>query len=193
MFYELLCGKKPFEATTPNALIYQHCYIEPDLPRTVNPAVSEAYQAVVLKCLQKKPRDRYDSADALIMDLEAIRNGNMLQSALANYRLGTGADDAQRENMSWAQRNLMKIVGAAVILLLIAGGLGLWYNKYHQDLLAKEAGERQRAGELFAVLSALDAPNSIPANVDNDLNAYAANRFSDQGKIIVWRKKNRRC
>ena len=32
VFYELLCGQKPFDGSTPNALIYQHCFEEPPLP-----------------------------------------------------------------------------------------------------------------------------------------------------------------
>ncbi len=189
VFYELLCGKRPFEGATPNALIYQHCFAEPDLPRTLNPAVSDEYQAVVLKCMQKKPADRYADAAALIADLEGIRNGNLLKSALVGYRLGTGADAAQRENMSWAQRNLMRLVAAAVVLLLAAGGLGLWYNSQRQDALAQQAALRQRASDLFRALSVLDAPKPIPGDSERALEAYAANPYADAAKVAIWKAK----
>ena len=184
VFYELLCGKKPFEGTTPNALIYQHCYGEPELPRQINPAINEAYQAVVLRCLQKKPEHRYQSAQELITDLEAIRNGNMLESALANYRQGTGADEAKRENMSWAQRHLLKLVAAAVVILLI-GGAGIMTIKHRVDV------EKAKEEDLRKGLVALDQAVSLPPNVDDRLRDLAAlvSGNDDNEDVQRWRNK----
>jgi len=68
MFYELLMKKKPFRADTPASLIYQH--IHADLP-----ALDEdlaRFQPVIHKCLAKKPADRYQKAEELIQELEAL-------------------------------------------------------------------------------------------------------------------------
>ena len=62
------------------------------MPQKINPAITDEYQAVVLKCLQKKPENRYQNADELITDLQAIKTGAMHQSALANFN-GTGAEE----------------------------------------------------------------------------------------------------
>ncbi|GDY11561.1 hypothetical protein LBMAG53_04390 [Planctomycetota bacterium] len=193
VFYELLCGKRPFEGATPNALIYQHCYSEPDLPRKINPEVSDQYQAVVLKCLQKKPADRYADAQALVTDLEGIRNGNLLKSSLSSYRLGTGADEAQRENLSWAQRHLMHLVAACVVLVLVAGGSGLSYYSHRQEVLAQQAMLRQRASDLLNTLSVLDAPKPIPSDSERALEAYAANPYADAAKVALWKTKIKRA
>ncbi len=53
VYYELLTGKKPFDGATANALIYQHNYAEPRLPTELRAEIPNAYQAVVLKCLQR--------------------------------------------------------------------------------------------------------------------------------------------
>ena len=68
MFYELLMKKKPFQADTPAALIYQH--IHADLP-ALDEDVAR-FQPIIHKCLAKKPADRYQKAAELIQELEAL-------------------------------------------------------------------------------------------------------------------------
>ena len=170
---------------TSNALIYQHCYAEPDLPRTLNPDISDAYQAVVLKCLQKKPENRYQSAEELIRDLDGILQGNMLASALANYRGGTGAEEAQRENLSWAQRNLVTLM-LTLALLLTLGGVGGFF------LLQHEAKNVQNVAELARALAMLDSPQPIPRGATQDLERYASLPGADQAKVDRWRDKLKR-
>jgi len=191
VFYELLTGKKPFEASTPNAIIYQHCYGEPTLPRELNPAIDEKYQAVVLKCLQKKPENRYQNAAELIRDLEDIRSGRMLASALANYRNGTGADEAKRENMSWAQRHLLVLVGA-IGVVVIAAGLGIWslIAASNEDNYRREL-ELAQAKELFEVLKDLDSARAIPDRAEENLATYERLSVADQRRVALWRNKLR--
>ena len=194
VYYELLCGKKPFEGSTPNALIYQHCYAEPELPRTLNPAISEEYQAVILRCLQKKPENRYQSADELVKDLEDIRNGNLLKSAMANYKLGTGADEAQRENMSWAQRHLLPLAAAVALVVLGGGGLGLmWYNGKAAERAAQVSAELEVA-RLRDTLKDLDKVAPLPAKAEQVLSELAKaipNGDADPG-VLRWRSKVKR-
>jgi formylglycine-generating enzyme required for sulfatase activity len=192
VFYELLTGQKPFEGSTPNAIIYQHCYGEPKLPRELNPAIDEKYQAVVLKCLQKKPENRYQDAGELIRDLEDIRSGRMLASALANYRQGTGADEAKRENMSWAQRHLLVLV-SAVGLAVIGAGLGLWLLNQHSNAVNNEEQlQLERARELVRTLSLLDSPQPIPGGAAASLEEYARMPMADQRRVTLWRAKLKR-
>jgi FixJ family two-component response regulator/tRNA A-37 threonylcarbamoyl transferase component Bud32 len=66
MLYELLAGEKPFIATTPAALIYQHVHAEiPKLPEEL-----ARFQEVIDKTLAKDPDDRYQTARDLITVLE---------------------------------------------------------------------------------------------------------------------------
>jgi formylglycine-generating enzyme required for sulfatase activity/tRNA A-37 threonylcarbamoyl transferase component Bud32 len=184
VFYELLCGQKPFDGSTPNALIYQHCFEEPPLPKSLNPEISDEYQAVVLRCLQKKIENRYQDADALVKDLEDIRNGNMVKSVISNYKLGTGAEEAKRENMSWAQRNLLKLVAAAVVILLAGGGFLIWFTQQIQNAAAD-------ANRLREVLKDLDKVAPLPADADgllSKLALIAPDRDRDVD-LMRWRAK----
>jgi Tol biopolymer transport system component/serine/threonine protein kinase len=71
--YQLLCGKLPFEATTPAALIHAHVYDPPPDIRGINPDVPAAVKAVVEKALSKERGDRYSTTQEFAAALaEAI-------------------------------------------------------------------------------------------------------------------------
>lgn len=58
--YRALTGELPFEADS-RAFIMAHVSGKPLPPRQRNPQISETLEAVILKCLEKKPEDRYQS------------------------------------------------------------------------------------------------------------------------------------
>jgi serine/threonine-protein kinase PpkA len=68
LFYELLIREKPYTANTPAALIYQH--INAQLPRLSGD--KKIFQRIINKTMAKKPVDRYQTMDGLILDLEKI-------------------------------------------------------------------------------------------------------------------------
>jgi tetratricopeptide (TPR) repeat protein/tRNA A-37 threonylcarbamoyl transferase component Bud32 len=65
MLYEIVTGRLPFTAETPMGVIIKHIYEQPLPPRTLNPAIPEALEAVVLKGLAKPIEQRYHSAGEL--------------------------------------------------------------------------------------------------------------------------------
>lgn len=70
LLYELLMKEKPYTASTPAALIYQHIYANiPELPKNLS-----MFQEIIDKTLAKRPEDRYQSAAELIQKLESLEN-----------------------------------------------------------------------------------------------------------------------
>jgi len=65
ILYELLTGRPPHTAETPVAVAVKHLTEDPQRPSALNPAVPSQLEAVVLKCLSKKPRRRFSSAQDL--------------------------------------------------------------------------------------------------------------------------------
>ena len=64
VLYEMLAGRPPFRAKTPLALAMAHLYQLPPPPsRFVR--VPAALEGVVMRALEKRPRDRFDSGDAM--------------------------------------------------------------------------------------------------------------------------------
>jgi len=70
--YELLTGRPPFLGTTPQMILTAHIADDPDPVRKYREAVPPALERWVLKCLEKKPADRWQSAEEMLPQLEAL-------------------------------------------------------------------------------------------------------------------------
>lgn len=70
MLYEMFTGVLPFDAADPMDIAILQMSSPPPSPREIRPELSEEVEAVVLKALEKKPEDRYQSGRALALALE---------------------------------------------------------------------------------------------------------------------------
>lgn len=75
VLFELLTGRAPFRGESPVAVAYQHVSETPDAPSELNPDVSRALDAVVLRALAKDPFQRYQSAEQFRGALSAAVGG----------------------------------------------------------------------------------------------------------------------
>ena len=102
VLYELLTGRLPFQADTPMAMLAKHVYDPPPPPRSLNPALSPALEAVVLRAIAKEATDRYQTAAEMAAALEsALMQPNrplpstqatrMYQAGLAAFQAGQWA------------------------------------------------------------------------------------------------------
>src|SRR4051794_41126849 len=71
MLYEALTGRVPFEADSAVAVAMKQVSQPPQRPSSINPQVSPALDAVVMRALEKEPGQRFQSADAFIAALDA--------------------------------------------------------------------------------------------------------------------------
>src|SRR5262249_24100333 len=69
MLYELFTGKLPFEGKTYEEVRKKILNKDPVSPRAVRPQIEKPLERIVLKCLEKEPGQRYQSAGALAEDL----------------------------------------------------------------------------------------------------------------------------
>ena len=70
--YELLTGRAPFSAMTAQEMLAAHVTAEPEPLERYRSTVSPALAAVVMKCLAKKPADRWQTADEVLVHLEPL-------------------------------------------------------------------------------------------------------------------------
>jgi len=71
LLYEALTGRVPFEAESAVAVAMKQVSQTPQRPSSIDPAVSPALDAVVMRALEKDPGQRFQSADAFIAALDA--------------------------------------------------------------------------------------------------------------------------
>jgi tRNA A-37 threonylcarbamoyl transferase component Bud32 len=80
VLYKLLTGHPPFQAETVYELLDLLIECEPVPPRTYSPEVDRDLEAICLKCLEKEPCRRYDSAAALAADLDRWLAGSPIKA-----------------------------------------------------------------------------------------------------------------
>ena len=70
IFYKLFTGRLPFESTDPLELVHGHIATKPLSPAELNPDVPNVVSEIILRLMEKKPENRYQSAFGIMMDLE---------------------------------------------------------------------------------------------------------------------------
>lgn len=113
-FYYLLTGRSPFEGTALEILVK----VSKDAPapvRTWVPNIPQDIETIVMKCLEKEPNRRYDSAKAFSDDLKRYLNGDAIEARPPSfmYRL----EKKVKKN---------KVFAFSLVLLLIAGIFGIY-------------------------------------------------------------------
>src|SRR6266852_484923 len=69
LLYDLLVGRPPFKAATPQETVDQVLSEDPIPPRRLQPKVPRDLETICLKCLQKEQPKRYATAEALAEDV----------------------------------------------------------------------------------------------------------------------------
>ena len=66
VLYQMLTGRVPFKARTPVAVCWKHIQEQPASPSLLNPAISWPVEQVILCALEKDPRRRFPTVQAMI-------------------------------------------------------------------------------------------------------------------------------
>ena len=148
ILYELLTGRPPFLAETSLATLIQVQTLDPVPPRRLGPAVPRDLETICLKCLQKDPRRRYDSALALADDLRRFLAGEPIRARPVSWA-GRG--------WRWARRNraLAAVSTVAVVGLVAATAVSILFALY-QAGTAQGLRQEQHQARRRAALQALD-------------------------------------
>jgi serine/threonine-protein kinase len=130
MLYEALAGRVPFEGESAVAVAMKQISQAPQRPSSINPQVSPALDAVVMRALEKNPGDRFQSADAFIAALDtALTAGDELRGGTAAFAplppavtggAGAAEMDAREEEERRRRRLLWILAGVALLIAALA-------------------------------------------------------------------------
>jgi len=196
IIYEMITGVLPFQGEAPEQLFYQHMYVEPPLPSTMNPSISEEIDAVLLRALAKNPANRYSSVAAFA---KAFRQALVQKGTLASPAIDTGktqggvtlessgvvertrpARDLEllspmpvRKKPPGRNKRNLAIMGLAMLLVL--SGLGfVIFSAFHQvdgtklEVISSQSQSETAIGQSHASQTALAGQNTIATRAASD-------------------------
>ncbi|MGZ5483397.1 MAG: serine/threonine-protein kinase, partial [Pyrinomonadaceae bacterium] len=131
LLYECIAGKPPFVGRTAGDICARIIRDDPSPPSSLNSDVSRELDRITLKALAKKPEERYQTAEEMIVDLEVARSQAPGDRAVtrtigpareihATSALATLSDIFRRPRLS---------IGYVVAGLLVVAAIvfGVWY------------------------------------------------------------------
>jgi tetratricopeptide (TPR) repeat protein len=145
ILYELLAGRPPFRGTTVMETLEQVKAAEPVPPRRLVPGLPRDVETIALKCLQKEPLKRYDSAAALAADLRRF---------LANEPIIARPVPFWERGWRWCRRHPAPATLTAALVLVAALGLTAILWQWSEAVKARDLATRRAAAEAGARLEA---------------------------------------
>jgi serine/threonine-protein kinase len=115
--YEMVTGEVSFSGTMPLSIMRGHADKPPPRPSEVNPAVSPAVEAVLLKALAKKREERYQSAGEMAVALQQAVSGAVVEEVKA--------PSPAQPAFSWkwvAAIGGVVVVVVGLVIALVSGG-----------------------------------------------------------------------
>ena len=194
MLYEALTGQVPFEADSPVAVALKQISEQPQPPSYINPQVTPALDAVVLKALAKDPAFRFQTADEFRAALDAAELDPTAPTALAATAAAAidemdidaliAEDDARR-------RRNRNIVIAVIVALLIAGAV-LAYALTRTDqvnlphVIGQQVGQAQAEleGDGFKVATS-HVVSCDPVGTVTEQQPPAGSRVDEGSRVVL--------
>ncbi|HYL31049.1 MAG TPA: protein kinase [Gemmatimonadales bacterium] len=126
MAYEMLAGHPPFAGRTPQQLLASHVNRPPEPLGTVRSSIPPDLAAVVMRCLEKRPADRWQRADELLRALEAVATpgtgtASTVATPAARPAAAPPAQGRKGFRAALGAAAMIAGLGAGALLLRVAG------------------------------------------------------------------------
>lgn len=137
ILYELLTGERPFRGNL-RMLLQQVMYDEPPHPRTLNQSVPIDMATICMKCLEKSPDRRYQSAQLLKDDLERFLDLRPIAARPVS---------SLERGVRWCARNstVAGLAGLLLLSLIIGISLTTWKWREAVNFASLAIGEQAKA------------------------------------------------
>jgi hypothetical protein len=173
VLYECLTGRPPFRAESVVETIQQVIHNEPAAPRLLNPDVPRDLETICLKCLEKEPQRRYNSAQMLADDLGRYLRGEPILARPTNR---------PARAWRWCKRNPvgagLAFASFVAVLALVGFVVGQYYNS---RLRVANARLENTTADLKTTLQAIQVENN-----EADLQQALADVAAHPEDRLTW-------
>jgi WD40 repeat protein len=155
VLYAMLTGHPPFRGATTFHTLFQVQVQEPVPPTHSQPSVPRDLETICLKCLEKAPRRRYPSAEALAEDLRRFLAGRPISARPVGLLERT---------WKWARRRpAVAGLSATVLVVTVLGFTGMVWQ-WRNAVAGRDTARRQwYRANMAAAAAALRMHNSPAA------------------------------
>ena len=168
----LLTGKVPYSGQqfcSMPAKIHGHLFLEPPALSNGELQVSSRMQLVLARLLQKRPDDRFQSANEVV---EFLRADNSLTALSSPVRAPSVSD--REEKVKLSRKRLYYFMGAGALLLLFAAGVPGQSKTPRTDAAASAALPKAASTVVTAAIAAPIEPKNEVAAVTDESSDDAA-------------------
>lgn len=163
MMFEMMTGESPFRGTA-RAILQQKGGDDAPSPRTLEPAIPRDLDTICLKCLEREPNKRFDSAMRLVEELRRFTRGEPIESRPIG---------PVERSWRWCKRRpAVSSLLLALFLSLSTGLAGVSYFWRNSVLSADDA--RQKLYRSWMNLAANHVQGGNPAGVRELLDRVSA-------------------
>lgn len=179
IMYECVVGHPPFEAHNPVGVLSKHLSEEPSAPSGRSPlSVPAEADAMILRCLQKDPNLRYQTAEELRADLveylTTVGSGDWRLSGVGQAPFGSGARRVDKLDSLFPSKR--KVWWLLLILFLAGAGVLAW------QLAIRGPSEKEPNH---------DEKTATRLPEDTEMEAYLGQRISeDLGDVDLFELHN---
>ena len=180
VLYEMLCGRVPFAGDPWTVIAHvANMHESPPAPRSLCPDLPRDLEACCLKALEKAPKSRYSSLQALADDLDHWLKG----LPLVARPIG-----AWEQLQRWCRKNrlIAGLAGTVAMMIVVATivGYGLAFRFRALATAADAAREKEASARLLEQSARLEGERVI-------IDAYTetgltADRNGDSREAILW-------
>jgi hypothetical protein len=144
LLYEMLTGRAPFQGGPVLQTMFHVLYREPVPPRQIRSEVPLDIETICLKCLQKEPDRRYDSALELVEDLRRFQEGRPIRARPVGW-MEQGWRCCRRNPALACTTSLAAALWLALVAAVAFGMYSCWKARELEKAHGAERTQRQRA------------------------------------------------